>query len=94
MILKKQWVVTYYSDLQENCEVENFLNRLKDSQRVKALAWIDKLREEGPDLPRPFADLLKDGIHELRIKISDRQERILYFFVFEKFHFHLFLDKF
>ncbi len=37
----------------------------------------------GPLLPRPYADVLRDGIHELRIKISNGQVRILYFFVFE-----------
>ncbi len=42
------------------------------------------LEENGPTLPRPYADILEDGIHELRIKLSGRQERILYFFVFHK----------
>ncbi|MCK5197088.1 MAG: type II toxin-antitoxin system RelE/ParE family toxin, partial [Spirochaetales bacterium] len=35
--------------------------------------------------PRPYADLLKDGIHELRIKLSGNQIRILYFFCYENF---------
>ena len=34
-------------------------------------------------MPRPYADLLLDGIHELRMKVSGNQVRILYFFVFE-----------
>ncbi len=28
------------------------------------------LEEKGPPLPRPYADLLTDGIHELRVKLS------------------------
>jgi hypothetical protein len=39
----------------------------------------------GPTLPRPYSDLLKDGIHELRIKLSGDQVRMLYFFCFRKF---------
>jgi phage-related protein len=34
-------------------------------------------------LKRPYADLLRDGIHELRIKITGTQVRILYFFCFQ-----------
>jgi len=48
------------------------------------LAWITKLGEKGPTLPRQFADLLEDGIHELRVKLSGEQARILYFFVFQE----------
>jgi hypothetical protein len=39
----------------------------------------------GPTLPRPYADLLKDGIHELRIRLSGDHIRMLYFFCFRKF---------
>jgi len=79
------WHVVYYNDLKGNCEVEYFLDSLKNRQRAKVEAWIDKLEEEGPELPRPFADLLEDGIHELRVKIVGKQERILYFFTFRNY---------
>jgi len=39
----------------------------------------------GPNLPRPYADLLKDGIHELRVKLSGNQVRISYFFCWRDF---------
>jgi DNA-binding XRE family transcriptional regulator len=39
----------------------------------------------GPNLPRPYADLLTDGIHELRVKLSGDEVRILYFFCFREF---------
>lgn len=79
------WIVFYYIDQNENCEITDFLNSLKEKQCAKVLAWIDKLEEKGPELPRPFADLLEDGIHELRIKIAGSQERVLYFFVFRNY---------
>jgi phage-related protein len=33
-------------------------------------------------MPRPYADVLKDGIHELRIKLSGEQTRIVYLFCY------------
>jgi phage-related protein len=39
----------------------------------------------GPILPRPYADILEEGIHELRIKLSGNQIRILYFFCYKNF---------
>jgi hypothetical protein len=50
---------------------------------VKVLHFLELLEEMGPTLPRPYADLLEDGIHELRIKLSGDQMRLLYFFCFE-----------
>ncbi|MEK7434544.1 MAG: type II toxin-antitoxin system RelE/ParE family toxin [Cyanobacteriota bacterium] len=54
-------------------------------EKVKVFSWIELLEEKGALLPRPYADLLEDGIHELRIKISGSQERILYFFCYQNF---------
>ena len=34
-------------------------------------------------MPRPYADILEDGIHELRIKLTGTQVRILYFFCYQ-----------
>ena len=81
--MDKKWNIEFYSDIDGNCELEKWVMKLKVSQRDKVIAWIDKLQEMGPLLPRPYADILRDGIHELRIKVSSNQVRILYFFVFE-----------
>lgn len=81
--MEKQWDVEFYSDSDGNCELDKWIMKLKISQRDKVIAWIDKLQELGPLLPRPYAGMLRDGIHELRIKVSSNQIRILYFFVFE-----------
>jgi phage-related protein len=35
---------------------------------------------QGIHLHRPYADLLEDGIHELRTKVSKLRYRVLYFF--------------
>ena len=57
----------------------------KDRERAKILSWIALLEDRGPNLPRPYADLLDDGIHELRLKLSGSEVGILYFFCFRRF---------
>jgi phage-related protein len=36
-------------------------------------------------MPRPYSDILHDGIHELRISLSGDHYRFLYFFCYEKY---------
>lgn len=76
--------IYYYKSSDGCCELEEYLDNLSPNNRQKVLAWITLLEEKGPTLPRPFADLLEDGIHELRVKLSGDQTRILYFFVFQE----------
>ena len=77
----KAWEVSYYVDDDGVCEIEGFIDRLSERNSAKFLAWVQMLRERGPNLPRPYADLLRDGIHELRIKLSGEQVRGLYLFL-------------
>ena len=49
------------------------------------MRFLSLLEEMGPTLPRPYADVLKDGIHELRMTLSGSHIRLLYFFCYEKF---------
>jgi phage-related protein len=49
------------------------------------LHFLELLEEMGPTLPRPYADLLEDGIHELRVSLSGDHMRLLYFFCFETY---------
>ena len=42
---------------------------------------IERLRELGHELRRPEADLLRNGIYELRIGRAGINHRILYFFL-------------
>ena len=67
------------------CPVTEFIEACQPKHQVKILRFLSLLEEQGPILPRPYADLLYDGIHELRVKLSGDQIRILYFFCFQKF---------
>ncbi|MFL5245819.1 MAG: type II toxin-antitoxin system RelE/ParE family toxin [Gemmataceae bacterium] len=46
----------------------------------KCLDMILRLEQLGNELRRPLADMLRDGIYELRAKVGRVNYRILYFF--------------
>jgi hypothetical protein len=77
----KKWEILYYKDQDGNCPIEIFIDSRSEKNQAKIMAFLSLLEERGPELPRPYADLLRDGIHELRVKLSGDQVRILYFFV-------------
>ena len=77
------WHLLYYVKQDGTKPVEEYIRKLSINERAKTFAFIDHLKEKGPNLPRPYADLLEDGIHELRIKLTGEQVRILYFFCYK-----------
>ena len=83
--MSTEWKVIYYFRQDGSIPVKGFISALSVKERAKTMAFIGLLEEKGPDLPRPYADLLEDGIHELRMKLSGTQVRILYFFCFKNF---------
>jgi phage-related protein len=76
--------VFFYKDMQGNCPADDCLNNLPMKLRAKAAKWIEKLEQEGPDLPRPFADTLRGKIRELRVRFGRLSIRFLYFFFGKK----------
>ncbi len=79
------WKAIYYETKNGDSEVHNFIINQKVADKSKMLAWVSTLEEQGPTLPRPYADILKNGIHELRVKLSGKQTRILYFFCYKDY---------
>ena len=57
-----------------------WFNGLPSHARDKVLVRIERLRELGHELRRPEADLLRDGIYELRATTRGVHYRVLYFF--------------
>ncbi len=74
------WRVVHYETQDGRCPITEFLDELRQNERARVLAQIDLLQEKGPDLRRPYADSLKDGIYELRVRVSRIRYRVLYFF--------------
>ena len=56
------------------------MDRLDKKSRAKVAAHLSLLEEQGPDLRRPYADVVRGKIRELRIHLGSNQYRILYFF--------------
>ena len=81
--MSKKWKVVYYSEQNGSIPVKEYIDGLSIREQAKTLSFIGLLEEKGPNLPRPYADLLGDGIHELRIKLKGTQVRILYFFCYQ-----------
>ena len=79
------WRVLYYETSTGRCPLREFIDSRKEREQAKILALVSYLQDRGPTLPRPYADLLDDGIHELRIRLSGNQYRVLYFFCFHNF---------
>jgi phage-related protein len=77
------WSIYYYDKVDGISPVKDYIDALPLRERAKTLAFIGLLETNGPNLLRPYADLLKDGIHELRIKLTGTQTRILYFFCYQ-----------
>jgi hypothetical protein len=75
--------VRFYQESEWDVPVLNWLKELRRTD-VRAyescVAGIGRLAEFGHELRRPLADLLRDGIHELRIRRGHVNYRILYFF--------------
>lgn len=73
-------LVVFYQDRDGNVPVLEWLDTLPPKIQDKCVVKIERLRELGHELRRPEADLLKQGIYELRIGREGMNYRILYFF--------------
>jgi phage-related protein len=77
--------IIYYESEKGDCPILDFIDSRDSRNQAKIMAYLEVLEKNGPLLPRPYADILTDGIHELRVKLSGEQIRILYFFVYKEF---------
>jgi phage-related protein len=81
--MNSKWNLLYYIKQDGTKPVEEYIRKLSVNERAKTFAFIEHLKEKGPDLHRPYADILEDGIHELRVKLTGEQVRVLYFFCYK-----------
>ena len=75
--------VIFYRESDGACPVWDWLKGLRvENQKAyaKCLVRIRRLATVGHELRRPEADLLRDGIYELRARLGTVQYRVLYFF--------------
>lgn len=82
---QKKWHILFCDETEQACPVTEFLNDCQPVHQVKVLRMLSLLEDQGPILPRPYADILHDGIHELRISLAKNRVRMLYFFCYGQF---------
>lgn len=58
----------------------DWLRKAPPKVQDKCFAYLSRLEAQGHELRRPLADLLRDGIYELRPSYQGVHYRILYFF--------------
>jgi phage-related protein len=75
------YVVKYYVTARGDCPFKTFLEGSQPKVQAKFIKILDLLAHQGPNLKRPYADMLRDGIRELRVLFSGNQYRALYFFI-------------
>jgi phage-related protein len=74
--------VIFYQDEDGSAPALEWLRGLRRGEQrayAKCVARIRELAELGHELRRPTADLLRDGIHELRARAGRVHYRLLYF---------------
>jgi hypothetical protein len=71
--------VIYYRE-GDSVPILDWLKAVPAKAQNKCIAYLAQLESQGHDLRRPTADLLRDGIYELRPSHQGVHYRILYFF--------------
>ena len=73
--------VIIYQEKDGDVPLLDWLDHAPTKLQDKCYERIERLLEQGYDLRRPIADILEDGIYELRAKYNRVHYRILYAFV-------------
>lgn len=72
--------VVFYQEVDGTVPVLEWFDDLSAKAQDKCRVRIQRLSELGHEMRRPEADLLRDGIYELRVGLQHVNYRILYFF--------------
>ena len=72
--------VVFFKEQDGSIPFLDWLDKQPSKARLKCLAKIERLAQEGHELRRPEADLLAEKIYELRASYQSIHYRILYFF--------------
>lgn len=72
--------VILYLEADGSVPLTDWLDTIPRPARAKCAAALHRLELLGHELRRPEADYLRDGIHELRVRLRRVNYRMLYFF--------------
>ena len=69
----------FYRTPRGDYPAKDFIESLPERPQAKVASWLRLLQEKGPDLRRPYADILDEAIRELRISFGRLEIRLFYF---------------
>ena len=72
--------IVFFQEDDGSVPVLEWLDALPHKAQDKCRVRLERLGEWGHELRRPEADLLRDGIYELRVGFGGVHYRMLYFF--------------
>ncbi|HKZ43118.1 MAG TPA: type II toxin-antitoxin system RelE/ParE family toxin [Candidatus Hodarchaeales archaeon] len=72
--------VKFYTTEAGESPVTNYLLQLDVKARAKIVKYLELLQQQGPNLKRPYSDVVRGKIRELRVEYQSNQYRVLYFF--------------
>lgn len=72
--------VIIYKEDDGRVPMVEWVEALPKKVREKCFEWIERLMTSGYELHRPYADLLRDGVHGLRLRFQKVNYRMLHFF--------------
>lgn len=72
--------IVLYRESDGTVPLLDWLDALPPKALAKCRVRIERLAELGHELRRPEADLLRDGVYELRVGLEGRNYRMLYFY--------------
>lgn len=75
-----EYEVLFYERAGGECPTKELLDEMPLKVAGKVSKWLELLEQEGPNLPRPYADLVRGKIRELRVSFGGMHYRFLYFF--------------
>ncbi|MEW6349505.1 MAG: type II toxin-antitoxin system RelE/ParE family toxin [Thermodesulfobacteriota bacterium] len=73
-------VVIFFREDDGTAPMAAWLKSLDMKTQNKCVIRLEMLRDLGNEWRRPYADYLRDGIYELRVKVGTVNYRMLYFF--------------
>lgn len=68
------------NEVEVHAEVSQWLDTLDESDYGRAAEMIETLLDQGPNMRMPYSRALRGGLFELRIRLTDEQRRITYWF--------------
>ena len=78
------YTTEYYRKMAGEMPAKDFIEQLPEGPQGKFFRHLELLAKYGPDLPRPYADIVEGKIRELRLIFGGNQYRLLYFFDLRK----------